>query len=177
MPYLYSTGLSEGFFTCRIMFQHFFQSEHKGPTLKKVMVAPSSTAPYSIFVCLAKSSAESMGDSMRSTVRKAARLAVYEEMMISVKNHQMPPTILVERALGISSEPNGNQGRKVKPMHRKQSASIRHFFVTVLRTESLHKKSLSYRLTYCLYKQTQLKWKIGTDYTYKTDLGTVGNKV
>lgn len=89
-------------------------------TLKKVMVAPSSTAPYSIFVCLAKSSAESIGDSIRSTVRKAARLAVYEEMMISVKNHQMPPTILVERALGMSSEPNENQGRKVKRMHRKQ---------------------------------------------------------
>lgn len=90
------------------------------------MVAPSSTAPYSIFVCLAKSSAESIGDSMRSTVRKAARLAVYEEMMISVKNHQMPPTILVERALGMSSEPNENQGRKVKRMHRKQLISVQH---------------------------------------------------
>lgn len=47
-----------------------------GLTLKKVMVAPSFTAPYSIFVCFAKSSAESMGDSILSTVRKAARLAV-----------------------------------------------------------------------------------------------------
>lgn len=72
------------------------------------MVAPSWTAPYSILVCFAKSSAESMGDSMRSTVRKAAKLAVYEEMMISVKNHHIPPTILVERALGISSEPGEN---------------------------------------------------------------------
>lgn len=79
--------------------------------MKNVMVAPSSTAPYSILVCLAKSSAESIGDSMRSTVRKAAKLAVYEEMMISVKNHQMPPTILVESALGISSEPNRERGR------------------------------------------------------------------
>lgn len=80
-------------------------------TLKNVMVAPSSTAPYSILVCLAKSSAESIGDSMRSTVRKAARLAVYEEMMIRVKNHQMPPTILVESALGMSSEPNREWGK------------------------------------------------------------------
>jgi hypothetical protein len=36
-----------------------------------------------------------MGVIILSTVRKAARLAVYDEMMIRVKNHQMPPTILV----------------------------------------------------------------------------------
>ena len=48
---------------------------------------------------------------MRSTVRKAARLAVYEEMMIRVENHQMPPTILVESALGMSSEPNREWGK------------------------------------------------------------------
>lgn len=110
----------------QIRTEHFLKQDIK-LTLKKVMVAPSSTAPYSIFVCLAKSSAESIGDSIRSTVRKAARLAVYEEMMISVKNHQMPPTILVERALGMSSEPNENQGRKVKLMHRKQLISVQHF--------------------------------------------------
>lgn len=56
-------------------------------------------------VCLARSSAESIGDSILSTVRKAARFAVYDEMMIKVKNHQIPPTILVDRALGISSDP------------------------------------------------------------------------
>lgn len=69
------------------------------------MVEPSLTAPYSILVCLAKSSAESIGESILSTVRKAAKLAVYEEIMIRVKNHHIPPTILVERALGISSDP------------------------------------------------------------------------
>lgn len=74
-------------------------------TLKKVMVEPSLTAPYSILVCLARSSAESIGESILSTVRKAARLAVYDEMMMRVKNHQMPPTILVDKALGISSDP------------------------------------------------------------------------
>lgn len=78
-------------------------------TLKKVIVEPSLTAPYSILVCLAKSSAESIGESILSTVRKAARLAVYEEIMISVKNHHIPPTILVERALGISSDPGGRR--------------------------------------------------------------------
>jgi hypothetical protein len=39
-----------------------------------------------------------MGAIIRSTVRKAAKLAVYDEMMMSVKNHQMPPTIRVEAA-------------------------------------------------------------------------------
>ena len=42
---------------------------------------------------------------IRSTVRKAARLAVYEEMMMSVKNHQMPPTMRVEAACGFSPDP------------------------------------------------------------------------
>ncbi|CAB0012695.1 unnamed protein product [Nesidiocoris tenuis] len=41
-----------------------------------------------------------MGESIRSTVRNAARLAVYEEIMIRVKNHHMPATIRVETALG-----------------------------------------------------------------------------
>ena len=34
-----------------------------------------------------------MGVTIRSTVRKAAKLAVYEEMRINVKNHQTAPTI------------------------------------------------------------------------------------
>lgn len=40
-----------------------------------------------------------MGDTILSTVRKAARLAVYEEMMIKVKNHQTPPTMRPDRDL------------------------------------------------------------------------------
>ena len=46
-----------------------------------------------------KSSADSMGDSILSTVRKAARLAVYEEIIMRVKNHHIPATIRVEIAL------------------------------------------------------------------------------
>lgn len=42
---------------------------------------------------------EEMGESIRSTVRKAARLAVYEEIMMSVKNHHRPATIRVDVAL------------------------------------------------------------------------------
>ena len=44
-----------------------------------------------------------MGDTILSTVRNAARLAVYDEMMMRVKNHQMPPTIRVLIALGLIS--------------------------------------------------------------------------
>ena len=32
-------------------------------------------------------------------VRKAAKLAVYDDIMMSVKNHQMPATMRVEMAL------------------------------------------------------------------------------
>lgn len=39
-----------------------------------------------------------MGVIMRSTVRKAAKFAVYDEIIMSVKNHQIPPTILVDVA-------------------------------------------------------------------------------
>ncbi len=53
----------------------------------------------SVFVQLAngvelKANDSPMGVAIRSTVRKAAKLAVYEEMIIRVKNHQIPPTIL-----------------------------------------------------------------------------------
>nr|CAH7752036.1 unnamed protein product [Callosobruchus chinensis] len=50
-----------------------------------------------------RSSALSIGESIRSTVRKAARFAVYEEIMISVKNHHIPATILVDTALKIEN--------------------------------------------------------------------------
>jgi hypothetical protein len=45
-------------------------------TLKNVIVDPLSRVPYEISVCPAKSSAFSIGVIIRSTVRKAARLAV-----------------------------------------------------------------------------------------------------
>ena len=67
-------------------------------TRKKVIVDPASRVPYEISLWSAKSSTESMGAIIRSTVRKAARLAVYDEMMISVKNHQIPPTMRVDAA-------------------------------------------------------------------------------
>ena len=62
-------------------------------TLKKSSVVPELMVPYSTCVWRAKSSAELMGVTIRSTVKKAAKLAVYEEMRINVKNHQTAPTI------------------------------------------------------------------------------------
>lgn len=56
-----------------------------------------------------------MGVTIRSTVRKAAKFAVYEEMRMREKNHQAPPTILPDNDLGVMStpccmkEPNANQ--------------------------------------------------------------------
>lgn len=77
-----------------------------GHTLKNSSVEPELIIPYLISVCLARSSADSIGDCMRSTVKKAARLAVYEEMMIRVKNHQTLPTILPDMDLSVFHQNN-----------------------------------------------------------------------
>ena len=75
------------------------------PTLKKDIVDPPFNVPYAISVCFAKSSALWMGDSILSTVRKAAKLAVYEDIMINVNNHHVLPTTLVLTARGLTSDP------------------------------------------------------------------------
>lgn len=49
-------------------------------TLKKAAVEPPFKAPYLILVCFAKSSALSIGESIRSTVKNAAKFAVYDEI-------------------------------------------------------------------------------------------------
>ena len=76
-------------------------------TLKKSLVEPEFSVPYLISVCFARSSAPSMGDSILSTVKKAAKLAVYEDIMMSVKNHHIQLTILVDIACGAISQPSG----------------------------------------------------------------------
>ena len=86
--------LRDGFF---FFFFLFLKSDL---TLKKAAVLPPLRAPYLIFVCFARSSALSIGESILSTVRNAAKLAVYEEIMIKVKNHHMPATMRVDTALG-----------------------------------------------------------------------------
>lgn len=62
-------------------------------TLKKSVVDPASRLPYRISVCFAKSSTFWIGVNIRSTVKKAARLAVYDDMMMRVKNHHALPTM------------------------------------------------------------------------------------
>ena len=67
--------------------------------MKKSLVDPASRVPYAISFCLTRSSAEEIGVSIRSTVKKAARLAVYVEMIIRVKNHQALPATRPETDL------------------------------------------------------------------------------
>lgn len=75
-------------------------------TLKNAAVLPPLKAPYLILVCFAKSSALSIGESILSTVKNAAKLAVYDEIMINVKNHHIPATNLVETALDYKNDFN-----------------------------------------------------------------------
>lgn len=62
-------------------------------TWKKDLVEPSLSVPYCITVWRVRSSAEEIGTYIRSTVRNAAKLAVYVETMMRVKNHHALPTI------------------------------------------------------------------------------------
>lgn len=43
-----------------------------------------------------------MGVIIRSTVRNAAKLAVYDDIIISVKNHQIPDTMRVDVAFNYA---------------------------------------------------------------------------
>ena len=65
-------------------------------TSKNSIVDPPLLMPYSIWVCFARSSAPLIGVSILSTVRKAAKLAVYEHIKMRANNHHTPPTILPE---------------------------------------------------------------------------------
>ena len=67
-------------------------------SLQKDIVDPVLMEPYLMLDC-ARSCTDEMGESMRSMVRKAARLAVYELIMMRVKNHHIPATIRVDIAL------------------------------------------------------------------------------
>ena len=79
--------------------------------MKKSFVEPAFRVPYLILVCLAKSSALSIGDSIFVMVKNAAKLAVYEDIMIRVKNHHRQATIRVEIACGAISQPSVQEAR------------------------------------------------------------------
>lgn len=74
-------------------------------TRKKSQVEPCKSVPYCTSVCIAKSSGELIGVTIRSTVRNAAKLAVYDEIRMSVKNHQAAPTMRPEMERGDMSQP------------------------------------------------------------------------
>lgn len=76
-----------------------------GLTLKKSQVEPCSNVPYCTSVCMAKSSGELIGVTMRSTVRNAARLAVYDEMRMSVKKNQEAAAMRPDMERGDRSQP------------------------------------------------------------------------
>lgn len=80
-----------------------------GLTWKKAFVEPLTRQPYSISVCLARSSAVSMGYTTFSTVKKAAKLAVYDEIMMSVKKYQIPAMVRVDIALRCTKHELYNQ--------------------------------------------------------------------
>jgi hypothetical protein len=68
-------------------------------TLKNCFVDPETNTPYLISVCNDRSSADSMGTNIRSIVRKAAKLAVYEDIIINTKNHHTVPITRPENDL------------------------------------------------------------------------------
>lgn len=74
-------------------------------TLKKSRVEPDVRVPYLISDCRDRSSAFFMGASILLFVRKAARLAVYDDTIINVNRYQMLATHLVEDAFGAISLP------------------------------------------------------------------------
>merc|ERR1719219_1386009 len=87
------------------MKSHIFLYVSILDVLKKFIVEPPSSTPYLIVVWVAKSSADSMGFSKVSTVKKAAKLAVYEEIIISAKKNHIPAKSLVDNEIGATSEP------------------------------------------------------------------------
>jgi len=69
------------------------------------MVSLPLSGAYWILYCDAKSSSELTGDSKRETVRKAAKLAVYDAMMMKPNNHHVAAINLPDRCFGVSPPP------------------------------------------------------------------------
>lgn len=73
--------------------------------MKNASDEPPCKQPYGIFVCLLKSSALSIGISSLVTVKNAAKLAVYDDMRISVNIDQAVLATRVQGACGFISIP------------------------------------------------------------------------
>jgi len=75
-------------------------------TWKNSCVEPPFLHPYCMTVCLAKSSTFEIAGAIRDRVREAAKLAVYEDIMIRVKNQQILAKVRVESALNSDEKIN-----------------------------------------------------------------------
>lgn len=83
----------------RFVVSVYYYRDIKKITLKKLALEPPAITPYLTLFWLAKSSALSIVLSIFCCVMKAAKLAVYEEIIIKVKNHHIPATMRVDTAL------------------------------------------------------------------------------
>lgn len=70
-------------------------------TLKKFQIEPSFTVPYSISVCVTKSSAEFTFVEIRWMVKKAAKLAVYDANKNNANSHQTADTMRPDKDLKL----------------------------------------------------------------------------
>jgi hypothetical protein len=78
-------------------------------TLKKLIVEPLFFAPYLMISWLASSLTFLNGVAVVSMVRKAAKLAVYDETIMRVKNHQILATMRVDIALQFDTISSTNE--------------------------------------------------------------------
>ena len=77
---------------------HIFEYIGSSEVSKNLLVDPPPTTPYWITFWFARSSADSMGFSRVSTVKNAARLAVYDAIMIMAnKNHTLARILYFEK--------------------------------------------------------------------------------
>lgn len=68
---------------------------------KYVIAEEPLSGAYCILYCLERSSRDSMGVSSRETVRKAAKFAVYEAIMMNLETYRLRPveSFVVEQFL------------------------------------------------------------------------------
>ena len=98
-------------------------------TLKNVWDDPLLLVPYSIFVCLAKSSALSISDTILSTVRKAARFAVYDDTR---NQREEPPESAQDpggESLRVDLRPLLHEASKRKPDTAEEVELVLHLVV------------------------------------------------
>ena len=72
---------------------------------KYAIVADPFIGEYWILYCFERSSNDSTGVSNRETVKKAAKFAVYDAIIMNPKSHHVAATSLPDKFLGASPPP------------------------------------------------------------------------